>query len=215
MLLYPFSSPGCSQNLLQKNHHMCCIWWEQEISSTKCLLWNDGNWYYSLYHLTSSQLAAKDCRSWSIRSHNLLKVKRNFKKGCKGECWFSLQQWSDHAISYSNWRTFSLKPVKNKLKPFWQEKNPWISAKTSYSKNFHLKCSTFFKLICKQNISTSNKTFVACWNATLHSRSIFPTGPFFKSVKIFKIACHKCITLSIGILTKEIQEGCWKVSQAH
>lgn len=210
MVLYPFPSPDCSQDLLLKNH-MCCIWWEKEISSTKCLLWNYGNWYYSLYHLTSSQLAAKDCRSWSIRSHNLLKVKKNFKKECKVECWFSVQQWSDHAISYSNWRTISLKLVKISWSSY-DRKIPLAFCKNSYSKKLQFEMLNF-KLIWKQNISTSNQSFVACWNITLHSRNIFPTAPFFKSVQIFKSVCHKFVTLSIGILTnKKIQEGCWKAS---
>lgn len=201
MLLYPFSSPSCSQDLLQKNH-MSCIWWEKQISSTKCLLWNDGNRYYSLYHLTSSQLAAKDCKSWSIRSYNLLKFKWNFKKECKGECWFPLQQWSDHAISYRNGGTFSLKLVKNKLKQFWWKKAPSLLQKLVWEK-LPLKCLTFFKLIWKQNISKNKRSFVACWNTTLHSRSIFPTAPLFKFVKIFKISCHKFITSSIRILSKK------------
>lgn len=175
MLLYPH----CSQDLLQKNH-MCCISWEKEISGTKCLLWNDGNWYYSFYHLTSSQLVAKDFRSWSIRFYNLLEVKRNFKKNAKRSADFLYS--SEHAISYSNWRRFSPKLVKNELRQFWQKKNPLDFCKNSYSKNFYLKCSAFFELVWKQNISRSNKALVASWNTMLHSRSIFPTAHFFLSL---------------------------------
>lgn len=91
---------------------------------------------------------------------------------------------------------FSLKLAQNKLKQFWQDKKKSSFYKSSSSENFNLKCWTFLKLIWKQSISTSNRSLVLC------SRSIFPTAQYFKSVKIFKIACHKFITLSIAIFTK-------------
>lgn len=148
MLFYPH----CSQDLLQKNH-MCRISWQREIPSTKCLLWNDGNWYYSLYHLTSSQLVAKDCRSWSIRSYNLLEVKRNSKKNAKGSADFLYS--SEHAISYSNWGRFSPELAKNELKQFWQKTPPsrFLQKLTFKKLLFEMLC---FKLVWKQNTNV-------CW----------------------------------------------------
>lgn len=99
-------------------------------------------------------------------------------------------KWSCHQPWWL--KNVFLKLAQNKLKQFWQGKKKSFY-KSSSSKKFNLKCSTFLKLIWKQ----SNRSLV------LFSRSIFPTARYFKSVKIFKIACHKIITLSIGIFTKQ------------